>query len=248
MRIYSDPLQMVREVERDLFEMGVRYQAETVQDRQVADDPGYQAIELNGYAYALTGFDHDELEGMVKYLGGDLEWAQAEMMERLYGPQRNSLAPLNPGTAWKTTDKSAAKWGPFVRDGKMAYSYAERWLWQLPYVIDELVRRPATRQAMMTVYGAERDVMNWGGRDRVPCSTSYHFLARDGKLTLIYNQRSCDFLGFFATDVYLTSGLLLKVAREVACQRGVALVPGRLVHCIGSLHAFAKDLEGRGIF
>ncbi len=233
MRIYQDAMEMVKEVERDLFEMGVRYQSGSVQDMRVEDDPKFQTIELSGYAYTLTGFYG--LEKIVEYLGNDIFWAREESLERLSSIEHTP----NPGKAWAQDKK---KWEPFLRDGVFSYFYPERWKQQIPYVINELLARPNSRQAMITVYDVHQDMMNWGGRDRVPCSISYQFIVRNGNMTLIYNQRSCDFLSFFSTDVYLTVQLLLHVA---SC---VQATPSRFIHFIGSLHAFAKDLEGRGIF
>jgi thymidylate synthase len=230
-------MEMIREVERDLFEMGIRYQSDTVQDKQVGNDPRYRTIELPGYAYALTGFDRGQLEQMVTYMGNNLEWAKAEEVERL-GLDDSTCDP-NPGKAWLIDEK---KWEQFMRDGLFSYTYAERWLHQLPYIINELNRRPNSRQAIMTMYDVHQDMMNWGGRDRVPCSLTYQFLIRNNELTLIYNQRSCDFMKFFSTDVYITVGLLNQMAEWTNSK------PGRLIHFIGSLHAFAGDLEDRRIF
>ena len=234
MRIYQDPKEMVREVERDLFEMGIRYQSSTVQDQHVEDDPDYQTIELVGYSYALTGFD--DVDEILSYMEANAEWAEAEMNERLGITTPESL---NPGEAWHH-DKQ--KWGQFIRDGVFAYSYAERWRHQLPYIIRELQSRPNTRQAVLTMYDVHQDMLNWGGRDRVPCSLTYHFLLRDGKLDLIYGQRSCDFMKFFATDVWITVGLLKHVAELIGVE------PGRFIHNLNSLHAFARDLRERKIF
>jgi thymidylate synthase len=233
MRIYQNAVEMIKEVERDLFEMGIRYQSDTVQDRDVSKDPGFRTIEISGYAYALTGFSG--LDEMVKYLGNNLFWAKEEAKERLYP---NAYDP-NPGKAW-IHDK--AKWEKFLRDGVFSYSYAERMQYQIPYVIHELKSRSNTRQAIITIYNVNQDIMNWGGRDRVPCSLAYQFINRDGALNLIYTQRSCDFLAFFSTDVYLAVRLLFHIAEQVDAK------PARLIHFVGSLHAFAKDLEGRGIF
>jgi len=235
MRIYQDPMEMVKEVERDLFEMGIRYQSATVQDMRVENDPGYRTIEISGYGYTLTGFDHDKMEEMIRYLGNNLPWAMEEASERLFPPDYDP----NPGKAW---EKDPGKWKRFLRDGVFSYSYAERWQHQLPYVLNELRLRPNSRQAVMTMYDVHQDMMNWGGRDRVPCSMTYQFILRDGRLTLIYNQRSCDFMRFFSTDVFITSALLLHVAAMIEAK------PGRFIHFIGSLHAFAKDLEERRIF
>ena len=169
MRIYQNVIEMVKEVERDLFEMGVRYQTATVQDQEVADNPDFQTIELFGYAYTLT--QHPDLLNMVSYLNLNRKWLEAEEKERLFGMiYSNSPASgsyLNPGTAWQ---KNKKLWGPFIRDNKFSYSYAERWQEQISYIINELELRPNSRQAIMTMYDRHQDMMNWGGRDRVPCS------------------------------------------------------------------------------
>ena len=245
MRIFQDPMEMIKEVERDLFEMGIRYQSTTVQDQQVENNPDFMTIELMGYTYALIGFEG--LNKMVKYLDNNLVWATKEGDERLciLDPMRST--DCNPGMAWLYDEK---RWENFLRDGKFAYSYTERWHYQLPYILSELIRRPNSRQIIMTMYDVHQDLMNWGGQDRVPCSISYHFIARDGKLNIIYNQRSCDFLKFFSTDVYITCMLLANMvnAHNALVEEDKYLQVGRLIHSVGSLHAFAKDLEGRNIF
>ena len=234
MRIYIDALEMVKEVERDLFEMGIRYQTETVQDQHVGDKPEFKTIELYGYTYTLKNFD--KLDKMLDYMKAPIGWIQEEKYERLLDaiPANN-----NPGRAWKLNPEL---WEKFLRDGKFSYSYAERWKEQLPYIINELKLRPNSRQAIMTMYDRHQDMMNWGGRDRVPCSLTYQFLIRNGKLNLLYSQRSCDFITFFTADVYLTIALLKHVAASIGIEEGF------FIHFIGSLHAFAKDLEGRNIF
>lgn len=239
MRIFSSPLEMIREVERDLFEMGVRYQSETVQDKQVKSDPRYQTIELMGYGYTLNPSTLQQLSTMVGYNNNNLAWAEAEYYERVPVLGSGPLMSLNPGRAWMI---DAERWEKFLRDDKFSYTYAERWSLQIPYVIDELIWRPNTRQAMMTMYDQHQDLMNWGGRDRVPCSISYQFIQRNGTLNLIYSQRSCDFIQFFSTDVYITVRLLKYVCDMTGYKEG------NFIHFIGSLHAFAGDLEGRGIF
>lgn len=234
MRIYSDAMSMVREVERDLFEMGVRYQSATVQDRFVGDDPDYETLELGAYQYSLSRVDLVELEKVVSYLKGNLSWAKKELSERIRGS-------INPGFAWSLDED---RWAPFLRDERFAYHYPERLAYQLKYVIQELRMRPNSRQAVMTMYDVHQDMMNWGGLDRVPCSLTYHFMLRNKELTIVYSQRSCDFLKFFATDVYITCGMLVHVAKEL-------LIPPeqcRFIHVVNSLHAFKRDLDARGIY
>ena len=149
------------------------------------------------------------------------------------------MYPLNPGVAWM---KNKPLWGPFLRDGKFSYSYAERWQEQIPYIINELQLRPHSRQAIMTMYDRHQDMMNWGGRDRVPCSLTYQFMIRNSKLHLIYNQRSCDFIKFFGADIFLTVQLMHHVTNALD------LEPGNFTHFLGSLHAFTGDLKDRNIF
>ena len=235
MRIYNDVLEMVKEVERDLFEMGIRYQSKTVQDQHVEKDPRFQTIELFGYAYRLTGYENTF--AATEYLKLNVDWINAEIQERLTGLEYPY--PLNPGNAWEYNKDF---WSQFIRNGTFSYSYAERWQEQIPYVINELKAKPTTRQATMTMYDRHQDMMNWGGRDRVPCSLTYQFIARDGTLNLIYNQRSCDFIKFFGSDVLITIELLKFIAEEVDMN------VGHFIHFLGSLHAFAGDLEDRGIF
>lgn len=242
MRIYANASEMRSEVERDLFEMGIRYQSSTVQDQNVADDPRFQTIELVGYGYVLKNTDigSDEMMKMLTDSNANVRWATDELVERT---KRQRYQP-NPGVAWA---KNHEFWKPFIREGVFSYSYAERWLEQIPYVVNELNRRPNTRQVVMTMYDRHQDMMNWGGRDRVPCSLTYQFILRDGRLDLVYNQRSCDFVKFFATDVYLTCGLLQHVVSELL-SFGDDVARGRLIHFLGSLHAFAGDLKGKEIF
>lgn len=235
MRIYSNPMEMVREVERDLFEMGVRYQSDTVQDQEVKGDPGYRTIELTGYQYSLKNPSLEDLTEVIRYLGGNAQWALHEMNERVCGS-------YNPGEAWKVNEESRKTWEPFLRNGRFSYSYPERLNYQLGYVVKELMDHPNTRQAVMTMYDVHQDLMNWGGLDRVPCSLTYQFILRNGELTLIYSQRSCDFMRFFASDVYITCGMLAYVCMCIGAGST------RFIHSIGSLHAFAVDLVGRAIF
>jgi len=230
MRIFRDGYEAVREVERDLWEMSIDVPAGTMQDKDVHGNSDYDTKEVQAYGYTLTSMN--KLREMVEYLGGNLEWADAEMLDRI------SPCYINPGE----THKLFPAWEEFLRDGQFSYSYNERFREQLPIIVRELKLRPNTRQAVMTMFDRHQDAGNFGGKDRVPCSLSYQFYIRGGQLNLIYTMRSCDFLTHFVHDVYLACGLLKYVAEELG-------VPaGHFVHFIGSLHAYKKDLAGRGIF
>lgn len=234
MRIYIEPMTMIKEVERDLFEMGVEQHSDSVQDKNVSGNSDYDTLELWGTSYMLTGnYSLFELEDMVLYNKGNLAWCQEEFKERI-SPQK-----INPGTAYKQRHEI---WSEFLKDNKFAYTYNERYREQIPQIIDELDLHPHSRQAILSMYDDCKDRQNWGGKSRIPCSLQTQYLIRENKLNAIYTMRSCDFLTHFAHDVYLSIRLLDYLSDQLGLSRGW------FIHQIGSLHAFKKDLKVKGIF
>lgn len=234
MRIFINMLEMVREAERDLFEMGIRVHPATMQDKQVKNDAGFETKELQAYGFQVTNVeDLADIDAMLDYMKVPKEYVEAEFQDRV-NPEYQ-----NPGNAYKTR---LDVWTPFLRDGQFAYTYNERWRDQLPRVIRELQVRPETRQAILTMYDRHEDMANWGGKDRVPCSLHWQFLIREGALHVIYVMRSCDLLTHFPIDIALSARLL----RHVASVLGINC--GTLTYFTGSLHAYQKDLAARGIF
>ena len=231
MRFYSDALEMIKEVERDLAEMGIIYQSYSVQDQIVTDNPAYRTKELMGYGYKLFTENNvfKNLKEMLKYKKDDnyITWVKAELSERI-----NTHS--NPGEAWKIRKDF---WEQYLRHGKFSYTYAERWGEQLKYIIQELRERPESRQIVMTMYDRHQDMMNWRSLDRVPCSLTYQFLIRSEELHVIYSMRSCDFSQFFQADVWITIQLLNYISSIIDVK------VGSFTHIINSLHVFMKDVE-----
>lgn len=228
MRIYSSCIVAADELARELREMGIVYQSDTVQDKYVGDNPEYQTLELMGYSYCLQNYS--DLEELLPHMGMDKDWVKAEINDRLNFHLKNK----NPGEAWLLRKDF---WEPYLRNGFFSYSYPERWQAQIPYIIQELISRPNTRQAILSFYESTKDMMNWGGNDRVPCSLTYQFLIRDNMLHIIYNQRSCDYTLFYASDVYTTIKLMQYVAKRVGVE------PGYFYHMLGSLHTFKANVK-----
>jgi len=231
MRIYKDSFEAIREVERDLAEMGITYQSSTCQDQDVSKDEGFMTKELSPYAYSVTN-PTDKMTEMLKYKKEEkyANWVLAECHERYTGV----CTETNPGDAWKLLPEL---WEQFRHNGFFSYTYVERLQEQLKYVKAELKRNPASRQVTMTMYDRHQDMMNWGGKARVPCSLSYNFLIRNGKLTLTYTQRSCDFYNFFQADVFFSMFMQNEIAKELGVECG------KFTHFIISLHAFKKDMK-----
>lgn len=228
MRIYQSAIEAADELARELKEMGIVYQSDTVQDKYVGNDPDFETLELMAYTYCLSRYD--DIEQLLPHMNMPVDWVKAEMVERL----DLGLINKNPGTAWLLREEL---WSEYLRNGSFSYTYPERWHAQIPFIIRELTERPNTRQAIMTMYETTRDMMNWGGQDRVPCSLSYQFFIRNNKVHLVYTQRSCDFNLFYASDVYTSVKLLEYIAIAVN------LEPGNFYHSIGSLHVFKKHVK-----
>lgn len=108
-------------------------------------------------------------------------------------------------------------------------------------VVDQLVREPHTRQAILPVFFPEDTGATHQGR--IPCSLFYQFLVRDGRMDITYTLRSCDIVRHFRDDIYLTLRLLLWVLLE--CRKinpyFKDIRPGDFVMLITSLHCFRND-------
>jgi len=257
MRIYTNPVEAAMETERDLFEMGIQVQVQTMQDKDVRDDPDYQTLEIRGYGFKIVDWEFDlaTLKAMMKNFFPEkyddaLTYVVSEFQERVNG------TPLNPGQSYKCRQDL---WSEFMHNGKFAYTYSERMTGQVEHVLDQLQHNPESRQGIITIhsnicpgpYNAQggvndvlrsQDIRNCGGVSRIPCSMYYQIMIRENKLDLIYTMRSCDLLVHFPIDMSLALCLLDYYADRL----GVGY--GTFTYFTGSLHAYKKDLRQRGIF
>lgn len=184
---------------------------------------------------------------------------------------RASGEPLNPGRTWAQWPY-ANKANSFRDEvGQFNHTYAERYwpknanqshfgrLEELPFdaqthrgirydygdlndVVSLLARNPLTRGAYLPVFFPEDTGIVHG--DRVPCSLGYLFRMRDGRLSIQYAIRSCDFVRHFQDDVYLTVRLLLWVLdrlRERDAETWGRVKPGDFLMTAGSMHMFVND-------
>lgn len=241
MRIYSSVLEAVKEIERDLFEMGIISHAPTVQDMDVLNNPDYESRELLGYSYSLTGFSDinsvfdfffrkDEIDNIKSY-------CRQELSERISG------CSINPGKSWVHRKQY---WEKFIHNGRFSYTYSERMSDQLTPILKELIKNPDSRQCVITIYDKHNDLRNIGGKARIPCSMFYHLMLRkinnSDKLLLVYSMRSCDFYTHFPVDLWLAVSFGLWVSSVIRCSLH------SVIHFIDSLHAFKKDWGNRRIF
>lgn len=224
MRIFANLEEAYNEIERELKHNGLKSQSSTVQDKHVEDDANYQMKELIGYSYSIK--DTSDRDKWLKDRGCSLQWAKADFLERV------TNKPGNPGTAYKYRGDI---WNEFLHDGTFSYTYGERLDGKISSVVKLLSENENSRQGVIPIYDSNIDDERRGGIMRVPCSMYYHFIARNGKLDVIYNMRSCDFNTHLPYDLWHAAELRDFIASKLGLQ------PGELIHQVSSLHAFYKD-------
>jgi thymidylate synthase len=220
MRFFSSFREANNEIRRDLAELGTSVHPQTMQDKDIANDPGYDTRELLNYSYTV-------IEPELGELHPSQPWADEEFEERI------SFVNEEHAEAWKLRPEV---WQEFANRG-FSYTYGERYFPSLESIIGELKEHPESRQLYMSVWDPILDADKLG-KLRVPCSLGYWFVKRGGRLHMTYMQRSADFATHFENDQYLS----YKLQRYVAEQAGVPA--GRFTHWIGSLHVYQKDVAG----
>ena len=228
-RVFKDCKEAISEIYRDVVEMGIKVHPASMQNKVVKGDENFATLEITNYTYCLLSLQQSEF----LFLHEDTrEWVKAEFAERV----DTEGVFNNPGKAWKLRPET---WEQFLNTkGKFDYTYSERFneFFSLDAIIDELILNPDSRQCILSVWD-RRDIEGFRGRKRIPCSIYYQFLLREGKLSIIYNQRSADAVTHFGNDIALAWMLKDYVADKVGVESGY------LHHNIGSLHVYFKDLN-----
>ena len=152
MRIYSNCREAVKEVERDLWELGITQRTTSMQDKVIQNDEDYYTKEMTAYSFQITDPFPDS-EEFIKYLFPDdweriLSWCKNELLERV------ADYPVNPGQAYKIR---ADIWDEYLHAGKFAYTYNKRIRPQLKRIIQELEKHSGTRQAILEIHNNEWD-------------------------------------------------------------------------------------------
>lgn len=125
--------------------------------------------------------------------------------------------------------------GRFLDRGVFHGAYGARIAGQLDDLVRLLERDPGTRQAVLTIYDAHRD-LDAVKRD-VPCTLALQFLARGGELHLRIVMRSNDLWLGFPYDVMQFAMLQAAIASHLGLELG------RMIHQVGSLHLYERDVD-----
>src|SRR5690242_12220730 len=91
MRIYRSFSEAYNELKRDVAELGINVHPQTMQDKQIADDPEYETREYPNMIYTVTKPDLDDAMSLVPVP----EWVDAEFYERIH------FFGQHDGTAWE---------------------------------------------------------------------------------------------------------------------------------------------------
>jgi len=220
-RIYRTFDIAMNEIKRDIAELGTTVHPQTMQDKNIADDPDYETTEYLNMIYTVTRPSLSDLDKLA-----NVDWCRAEFQERLDGIRPGE------GEAWKLRPEV---WGEFAERG-LGYTYGERYIPKLSEIIDELDLHPDSRQSFLSVWNPTIDTPRMG-RKRVPCSLGYWFAIRRGALHITYLQRSGDYFTHLANDLYLTHLLQRHVAQKLSVHTGY------FTHWVGSLHVYKKDVK-----
>ena len=244
MRIFADHEQAIKELLRELKELGITVPISHMQDKWVKGDKNFYTKELIGYSYKVSQADK-KLDEMVRFLypgeagDGVIDYCQKELSDRLAGVARN------PGEAHKSR---YSIWEEFLEDQqKFSYTYSERISDpalesdQIKKVIEELTESPDSRQAIVQIFNYLYDDKNIGGKHRIPCSLHYQFLLRNKKLHGIYCMRSNDLLTHYVVDIWLACQIQMHIAKMLSRRLGEEVGVGSFTYFGGSLHAYAKD-------
>jgi thymidylate synthase len=130
---------------------------------------------------------------------------------------------------------SISAWNPnigrYSDDGVNFFgAYGPWFVSQLPYVVKTLKEDPDTRQAVMTIWQQSP-----AKTKDVPCTISFQYLLRRGKLHAQTFMRSNDAWLGLPYDIFTFTRLQAYVANAIGAELG------RYTHTAGSLHLYEHD-------
>ena len=136
----------------------------------------------------------------------------------------------------KTDDEFAKQWGelgPVYGKGWRAWKTWGGHIDQLKELVTNLKENPHSRRLMVSAW----DVCKLDQMTLPPCHYSFQCYVNDGKLSLLWNQRSVDtFLGL-PFNIASYGMLLLLLCKETN------LEPGELIGNLGDTHLYLNHLE-----
>lgn len=119
-----------------------------------------------------------------------------------------------------------------VERGNWEYTYHERMVDQIPFIIRELRLDPYSRRAAIDIRRTSDIILS-----DPPCLQHIQFMIRDGKLNMTVLFRSND----ACKATFMNAYALTCLQEEVAAELGVEV--GSYTHIANSFHAYERDWE-----
>ena len=120
-------------------------------------------------------------------------------------------------------------------DGQFHGSYGTRTRGQYDVMVDRLKKDPDTRQAVVTIWNPERDMLE-KKRD-YPCTILHQFRIRKGRLNMSVYMRSNDVWLGSAYDFFQFTRVQLAMCSVLGIE------PGTYAHHVGSLHIYENNYD-----
>lgn len=242
MRIFRNCEEYIREMDRELFQSGIKVAVNHYQNKKLEGDDRFTK-EIIGVNVCISK-PLEKRKEMLEFIFNE----QADRIEQYCIQEfkdRISSTPLNPGESYKIRQDM---WQKFLVDDntKFDYTYSTRLCAKWRAIIDCLKEDKHSRQAVMQVFEPQ-DTYAFGGDTRIPCSLHYQFLIRNDQLHCIYCMRSNDYFGHNPIDIWLAAETI-KYLTEQLKETYPELETGKLYYQAGSLHAYNWDLKARLLF
>jgi thymidylate synthase len=120
-------------------------------------------------------------------------------------------------------------------DGMFHGSYGTRTKGQYDVMVDRLKKDPDTRQAVVTIWNPERDMLE-KKRD-YPCTILHQFRVRRNRLNMSVYMRSNDVWLGAAYDFFQFTRVQIAIASILGIE------PGSYSHHVGSLHIYEENYD-----
>ncbi len=111
---------------------------------------------------------------------------------------------------------------------------------QKVYAAQKLIADEYSRQAVISMWRRNPDVH--GHVKDIPCTLSWQFLIRNGRLDMHVTMRSNDVWLGLPYDIFTTTVVQWYMCLLIKAMGGPSLHPGRTFHTVASMHIYEDDM------
>lgn len=218
--IAENPAPSMDEIWKALI-VGVLEQGQRVQCRNNG------SYEIIGEQFVLSDITRVIMGNHIRKF--DIRYALAELIWYLSGS--------NDGEMIK---HYAPRYAEFLEeDGTAHGGYGPRIVDQVPKIIEHLREHPNSRRAIVNLWNPETDLNQHGKKD-LPCTLTWSFYVRLGRIFMVTNMRSNDLWLGTPYDVFCFTSIQQMIANSLKINFGT------YTHQVGSLHLYEKNWNSAG--